>query len=164
MEVQFTPWRMAYIKGDTAPKDGSCVLCALHQAAAAADASNLVLHRGEHCYVVLNRYPYNTAHMMVVPYAHTDDLPGLDAAAAAELFDLTRRAVAILNAEYAPHGCNLGMNMGHAAGAGIAEHLHMHVLPRWQGDTNFMPLIGGTKLVPEALEQTYMRLQPAFAR
>lgn len=164
MEVQFTPWRMAYIKGDTAPKDGSCVLCALHHAPHIDDASNLVLHRGEHCYVVLNRYPYNTAHLMVVPYAHTDDLPGLDAAAAAELFELTRRAVAILNAEYAPHGCNLGMNMGHAAGAGIAEHLHMHVLPRWQGDTNFMPLIGGTKLVPEALEQTYTRLQPAFAR
>jgi ATP adenylyltransferase len=163
MEIQFTPWRMAYIKGDTAPTSGGCVLCELHQADPSHDAANLVLHRAEYCYVVLNKYPYNTAHMMVVPYHHTADLPGLEEQCASELFALTRRCVAILASEYAPHGHNLGMNLGQTAGAGIAEHLHMHILPRWGGDTNFMPLIGGTKLIPEDLNKTYMRLCSHFA-
>jgi ATP adenylyltransferase len=164
MEVQFTPWRMAYIKGDTAPTDGECVLCALHQADPTSDPANYLLYRGALCYVVLNKYPYNAAHMMVVPYQHTADLAGLDEATAAELFRLSRRCVAFLNEEYQPHGTNLGMNLGRTAGAGIAEHLHMHILPRWGGDTNFMPLLGGTKLVPEELATTYIRLQPYFGR
>jgi ATP adenylyltransferase len=162
MEIQFTPWRMAYIKGDTAPGDDGCVLCNLHHAAPAHDRENLVVYRGASCYVVLNRYPYNTAHLMVVPYTHTADLPGMDAATAAELFELTRRCAAVLADEYQPHGMNMGMNIGQTAGAGIAAHLHMHLVPRWNGDTNFMPLIGGTKLVPEDLDRTYSRLQPYF--
>jgi ATP adenylyltransferase len=101
--------------------------------------------------------------MMVVPYHHTADLPGLEEQCASELFALTRRCVAILASEYAPHGHNLGMNLGQTAGAGIAEHLHMHILPRWGGDTNFMPLIGGTKLIPEDLNKTYTRLCSHFA-
>ncbi len=164
MEIQFTPWRMAYIKGDTAPEQGGCVLCQLFQDDPAQDQHNLVLYRGTHCYVVLNKYPYNVGHLMVVPYMHTADLSALSEACACQLFDLTRRSVALLTAEYAPHGCNMGMNIGRTAGAGIAEHLHMHVVPRWNGDTNFMPLLGGTKLIPEDLEQTYTRMRPRFAR
>lgn len=162
MEVKFTPWRMAYIKSGDTPDSEGCVLCALHQADPATDMERLVLYRGKQCYVVMNLYPYNTAHLMVVPYTHTSDLPGLDPAIARELFALTQRCVAILNEEYKPHGCNLGMNLGRTAGAGIDEHIHMHIVPRWNGDTNFMPIIGGTKLIPEALEQTYARLRPLF--
>lgn len=162
MEVQFAPWRMAYIKGTTKPKSGECILCALHHAERMEDPQNFVLHRGRHCYIVLNLYPYNTAHLMVVPYTHSADLPGLDDADAVELFNLSRRCVGILTEEYQPHGYNLGMNLGLTAGAGIAEHLHLHIVPRWNGDTNFMPIIGGIKLVPEALEHTYERLHPYF--
>ncbi|GAB4431396.1 MAG: HIT domain-containing protein [Chloroflexi bacterium OHK40] len=164
METKFTPWRMRYIKRGDTPQDGGCVLCAIGTAEPAHDAAHLVLYRGAHCFVVLNLYPYNTAHLMVVPFAHTADLPGMEAAAAQELFELTRQSVALLEQEYRPQGFNLGMNLGQTAGAGIAEHLHMHVVPRWNGDTNFMPVVGGTKLIPEELDVTYGRLRPAFDR
>ncbi len=162
MEVKFTPWRLAYVKKSDTPPEVGCVLCALHQADPAHDTENLVLYRGRLCYVVLNLYPYNTGHLMVVPYEHTADLPALPEATAQELFRLTRVSVALLQDEYQPHGVNVGMNIGRAAGAGIDAHLHMHVVPRWNGDTNFMPLIGGVKLVPEELNQTYARLHPRF--
>lgn len=162
MEIKFTPWRMNYIKTTDAPPDAGCVLCTLHQADPSHDGENLVLYRGRSCYVVLNRYPYNTGHLMVVPYAHTADLVGLEAACAQELFLLTRRSAAHLQTAYCPHGFNLGMNLGRTAGAGIDEHLHMHIVPRWNGDTNFLPLIGSTKLVPEELEQTWSRLHGLF--
>lgn len=162
METKFTPWRHAYItRGESAAESG-CVFCAIGAAAPDHDAENLLLFRGERCFVVLNRFPYNTAHLMVVPFAHTADLPGLDEATANELFALTRRSVALLTTAYQPHGFNMGMNLGRTAGAGIAEHLHMHVVPRWQGDTNFMPVVGGTKLIPEDLATTYERLRPLF--
>lgn len=162
METKFTPWRMHYIKRDGAA--GGCVFCAMTAAPREDDAANLVLYRGDHCFVVMNLFPYNTAHLMVVPNIHTDDLPGLDADTAGELFELTRRCVSLLGVEYAPHGFNLGMNLGSTAGAGIAEHLHMHIVPRWGGDTNFMPIVGGTKLIPEELSATYARLLPHFAQ
>jgi ATP adenylyltransferase len=162
VEIKFTPWRMAYIRRDDAPADGTCVLCARGREEPAVE--NLVLHHGAHCYIIMNLYPYNTGHLMVAPYAHTADLPGLDAPAAAELFDLARQAVAILGGAMRPDGFNLGMNLGRTAGAGIDEHLHMHIVPRWNGDANFMPIIGGTKLIPEALDQTYARLYPLFAQ
>jgi ATP adenylyltransferase len=158
MEIKFTPWRMHYITKGTGPAIEGCVLCGLHQAASEQDAQNLVLYRGEHCYVVLNLYPYNTAHVMVVPYLHTADLPGLDGAIGAELFRLVQRSVAIIGGEYQPHGFNVGLNLGRVAGAGIEEHLHMHIVPRWGGDSNFMPIIAGTKLIPETLDITYGRL------
>lgn len=164
MEVKFTPWRMAYIKRSNAPDHEGCILCELHQADPANDPDNLVLHRGQRCYVVLNLYPYNTGHLMVVPYAHTADLPGLDATTAQDLFNITRLCVAALGEEYQPHGFNVGMNLGRTAGAGIDEHLHMHIVPRWNGDTNFMPVVGETRLIPEGLEQTYARLRPLFQR
>jgi len=160
MEVKFTPWRMAYIKSADAPAGSGCVLCEVGRSG--DDAAALVLYRGTTCYVLMNLYPYNTGHLMVTLYAHTADLPGLDAGTAAELFDLTRRSVALLGQALAPHGFNLGMNLGRTAGAGIDEHLHMHIVPRWNGDANFMPIIGGTKLVPETPEQTYAKLRPLF--
>lgn len=160
MEVKFTPWRMAYIKSAGAPADAGCVLCNAGREPPAAE--NLALYHGATCYILMNLYPYNPGHLMVTPYAHTADLPGLDAATAAELFDLTRRSVAILGAALDPHGFNIGMNLGRTAGAGIDEHLHMHIVPRWNGDANFMPIVGGTKLVPEALDQTYAKLRPLF--
>ncbi len=162
MEIKYTPWRMRYIKRGEAADEG-CVFCAMAAADSADDAERLVLYRGRHCFVVMNLYPYNTAHLMVVPYLHVADLTTLDGAIAEELFRLTQRSVAILQAEYAPHGFNLGMNLGRVAGAGIADHLHMHIVPRWNGDTNFMPVIGDTKLIPEALAETYARLRPHFA-
>lgn len=160
METKFTPWRKAYITRGHELKGDGCVLCDLGRQQ--PNAAHLVLFRGEYCYVVMNLFPYNTGHLMVVPYNHTADLPGLAAVTAVELFELTRRCVAILGAELRPQGANLGMNLGEVAGAGIAEHLHMHIVPRWSGDTNFMPLIGGTKLIPETLEETYQRLLPHF--
>jgi ATP adenylyltransferase len=163
METKFTPWRNAYITNAAPPKYEGCVLCALHRADASEDAANHVLHRGERCYVVLNLYPYNTAHLMVVPYEHTADLVALDAQTAHELLETGRRAVALVGEAYSPNGFNLGMNLGRTAGAGIEEHLHLHVVPRWVGDANFMPIIGGTKLVPESLDQTYARLRPLFS-
>jgi len=161
MEIKFTPWRMAYIKGANASEDTGCVLCAKGREQPVVE--HLVLYRGETCYILMNLYPYNPGHLMVTPYAHTADLAGLDAAVASELFDLTRRSVAILTTELAPNGFNIGMNLGRVAGAGIDEHLHMHIVPRWNGDANFMPIIGGTKLIPEALDQTFAKLQPLFA-
>ena len=160
MEIKFTPWRMAYIKGAGAAEDTGCVLCA--KGRETDDATNLVLYRGASCYIIMNLYPYNPGHLMVTPYAHTADLPGLDAAVAGELFDLTRSSVAILDEALEPHGFNMGMNLGRTAGAGIDEHLHMHIVPRWNGDANFMPIVGGTKLIPEALDQTYAKLRPLF--
>jgi ATP adenylyltransferase len=160
MEIKFTPWRMAYINSSDAPADDECVLCA--RGREAPDVSNLVLYRGTTCYVLMNLYPYNTGHLMVAPYAHTADLPGLDAAVAGELFDLTRRCVGLIGQALAPHGFNMGMNLGRTAGAGIDEHMHMHIVPRWTGDANFMPIVGGTKLIPEALDQTYAKLRPLF--
>ncbi len=160
MEIKFTPWRMAYIKRADAPDRSGCVLC--DKGRQGDDAANLVLYRGATCFVLLNLYPYNTGHLMVTPYAHTADLPGLDPATANEFFDLTRRSVAVLNQVLAPQGFNIGMNLGRTAGAGIDEHLHIHIVPRWNGDTNFMPIVAGTKLIPEALDQTYARLRPLF--
>ena len=160
MEIKFTPWRMAYIKSANTPTDTECVLC--EKGRSAQDAADLVLYRGASCYVIMNLYPYNTGHLMVTPYSHTADLPGLNPAIAAELFELTRRAVDLLGQALAPHGFNIGMNLGRTAGAGIDEHLHMHIVPRWNGDANFMPIVAGTKLIPEELEQTYTKLRPLF--
>jgi ATP adenylyltransferase len=162
METKFTPWRMDYIKRGDHPMSG-CVFCAMTEAPPDHDRENLVLYRAAHCFVVLNLYPYNPAHLMVVPYVHSGDLATLDALVAEELFTLTRRAVGLISAEYAPHGFNLGMNLGRIAGAGIAEHLHMHVVPRWGGDSNFMPIIGQTRLIPEDLDATYGRLRAHFS-
>lgn len=159
MEIKWTPWRGEFVKGEH-PKDERCVLCVKHEET--DDRANLVLYRGATCYVMLNLYPYNPGHLMIVPYEHTNDLPGLAVEASVEMMRLGQECVRILTEAMNPHGYNLGMNLGRTAGAGIDQHLHLHVVPRWNGDTNFMPLIGGVKLIPEAIDDTYAELKPYF--
>lgn len=159
MDIKWTPWRGKYIKGQTEDEPG-CPLCVAYQAG--DDARKLVLLRGEFCYVLMNLYPYNPGHLMVTPYAHTADFANLPAPAATELIQLGQRCTTVLQQAMRPHGFNLGMNLGRGAGAGIDEHLHLHVVPRWNGDTNFMPLIAGVKLIPEAIDDTYAALKPLF--
>lgn len=158
----WTPWRMSYIKAPSSA-DSGCPFCELPARGPERDAESFIVHRGAHAYVILNAYPYNPGHLMVVPFRHTPDLDDLSDDEAAELTTLSQRAVRALRASSGPHGFNLGINMGGIAGAGIAEHLHQHVIPRWGGDTNFMPIIGQTKVLPELLDETYERLAPAFA-
>lgn len=160
MDIKWTPWRRQYIKRSDQEQDVGCVLCHAHQAG--RDDELLVLYRGTYSYVIMNLYPYNPGHLMTVPYEHTADLAGLDPQAAAEMMTLAQRCAAVLQAEMQPHGFNLGMNVGRVGGAGIDQHLHLHILPRWNGDTNFMPLIGGVKLIPEAIDDTYAALKPHF--
>ena len=160
MEIKWTPWRAEYIKRDGEAEPTACPLCHAHEAG--DDPRLLVLARGADAFVMMNLYPYNPGHLMVVPYAHTAAFEGLPSASAAELIELAQQCTRVLADVMQPHGFNLGMNLGRVAGAGIDEHLHLHVVPRWNGDTNFMPLIGGVKLVPEAIDDTYAALRPAF--
>ena len=126
------------------------------------DETNFVLHRGEYCFVLLNLYPYITGHLMVVPYLHTNEFDSAAKEITDEMMDLTKRAQTALGEVYAPSGFNMGMNLGSAAGAGIADHLHIHLLPRWSGDTNFMTTIGESRVIPEDLPTTYARLRTKF--
>lgn len=139
-----------------------CFLCEKPAEPRERDAANLVLHRGERAYVLLNLYPYNSGHAMIAPYEHTGNMAGLEPATATELMAITQRTVGVIQQEYRPDGLNVGMNLGKAAGAGVPNHLHVHVVPRWNGDTNFMPVLGETKVIPESVEQTYRRLLPYF--
>lgn len=157
MDILWTPWRMRYILQG---KVDGCVLC--QKAAEDRDRENHVLYRGAHCYCLLNLYPYNPGHLMVTPYVHCESIAHLDQAILHELFDLVQRSVRVLEQTMAPNGFNIGINLGKPAGAGIADHVHVHIVPRWQGDTNFMPVLGQTKVMPEAMETTYDRLYPAF--
>jgi ATP adenylyltransferase len=161
VERLWTPWRRAFLEGTADTADTGCFLCG-HAADAHHDRENLVLGRGEAVFVLLNLYPYNSGHLMVAPYVHSGDLANLDQRIAAELMAMTQRSVAALGRAYAPEAFNIGMNLGKAAGAGVPDHLHVHVVPRWIGDTNFMPVAANTKVLPETLEQTYERLQPYF--
>jgi ATP adenylyltransferase len=154
---------VASFGGQEQEPEPSCFLCALPAVEPARDREHLLLHRAERAYVLLNLYPYNSGHLMVAPYEHTGDFARLDAATAGALTALTQRAVVVLERAYRPEAFNIGMNLGRAAGAGVPDHLHVHVVPRWTGDTNFMPVVGGTKVLPETLEQTYDRLAPLFA-
>jgi ATP adenylyltransferase len=160
MERLWTPWRRAFIEGATANTHSGCFLCT--KPAEHDDRANLILWRGERAYVLLNLYPYNSGHLMIAPYAHTGDLATLDSATAQEIMALTQRCVGVLQQAYRPAGFNIGMNLGMPAGAGVPDHLHVHVVPRWAGDTNFMPIVAGTKVLPETLDQTYARLAPLF--
>ena len=156
----WTPWRMAYVGGSAKSED--CVFCAA--AAGADDVSSLILHRGEHAFVIMNLYPYNTGHLMVVPYEHASDLAALSVAARHELIELASAFATGLREVLGCEGLNLGMNLGSAAGAGIADHLHQHLVPRWIGDANFMPLVAGTKVLPELLPATYGKLRAELVR
>jgi ATP adenylyltransferase len=185
MEYLWTPWRMTYISGaggaseaasgdmraDAPPAEEEahepepemestgCVFCDRIRLPERFDRRSLILLRGSRNFVILNLYPYNSAHLMVVPYEHTSNFAGLDAETLGEMWHLAQRMVQAIGEEYHPQGYNLGMNLGRVAGAGVADHLHMHVVPRWGGDTNFMPVVGATKVMPELLETTYDRLK-----
>jgi ATP adenylyltransferase len=159
----WTPWRRAFVEGSVpSPASGgpACFLCATP--AAQDDRAALIVYRGPSVFVLLNLYPYNSGHLLVAPYEHTADLAGLDSMVASELMHVVQRSVGVLEQVYRPEACNLGVNLGKPAGAGVPDHLHVHIVPRWNGDTNFMPVIAGTKVLPETLDQTYARLAPAF--
>lgn len=158
----WTPWRMSYIKGEG--KDlGGCPFCVLPGRDPQADAESLILRRGEHAYAILNAYPYNPGHLMTVPYRHVSGFDELTVDELHEMNDLCQQAVRVLKATGGPSAFNIGVNVGAIAGAGIADHIHQHVVPRWGGDTNFMPVIGQTRVLPELLLETYERLVPGFA-
>ncbi len=185
MDQLWTPWRFAYVttadgaprpgipaKLDAWPGDTGCVFCNLvgavdHAIAQGmppdeAEAAAGLVVRGKSCYICLNAYPYTSGHVMVVPYAHLDRLAGMTTEAAHEMMDLARQTERVLEGLYRPHGLNLGMNLGKAAGAGVANHLHMHALPRWSGDTNFMTTVAETRVLPEDLSMTWKRLRDAY--
>ncbi|MCL5947001.1 MAG: HIT domain-containing protein [Chloroflexi bacterium] len=153
MEVKFTPWRFTYI---VSPKPADCIFC--KAAAQHNDVLNHILHRGKTTFVILNRYPYNNGHLMVVPYRHIADLDTLTTDELSEIAEATRHAVTVLSRTMNPSGFNIGLNLGQVAGAGIADHLHVHVVPRWQGDTNFVGVIADTRLIPQSLEDTWTSL------
>jgi len=158
MDFLFTPWRYAFVT--TAHQAGGCLFCELAQAR--DDERALIVHRDKYCFVILNAYPYTSGHVMVVPFQHTAELAGLSEAAAQEMMALTRKMEGILRELYHPEGLNLGMNLGKAAGAGVAGHIHMHVLPRWVADANFMTVVGETRVLPEELPTTYKRIRQKF--
>lgn len=158
MDYLWTPWRYAYVS--TADKAPGCVFCGrLHQD---NDRDALIVHRGDHNFVVLNKFPYTSGHVMVVPYEHVDELRKLSPAVAQEMMSLSQKLEDVLRKEYHPDGVNLGMNIGKAAGAGVAGHIHMHVLPRWVADANFVSVVGETRVLPEALDVTWERLHNAL--
>lgn len=185
MDQLFTPWRYAYItsadkttragvpkKLEAWPGDRGCVFCNLMAAVDysiqqgmpvdEAEAAAGLLLRGQHCFITLNTYPYTSGHVMVMPYAHLDRIARMPTEAAHELIDLAQRTERVLESVYKPHGLNFGMNLGEAAGAGVAGHLHLHAMPRWVGDTNFMTVVGETRVIPEDLDTTWKRLRAAF--
>ena len=155
MDYLWTPWRYTYITG--ADKSTGCIFCETSREN--DDRKNLIVHRAKHCFVILNAFPYTSGHVMVVPYEHVDQLTRVSAGAAAEMMSLAQRIETVLREIYSPDGLNLGMNIGKSAGAGIAAHVHMHILPRWIGDTSFMTTVGETRVLPETLEVTYERIR-----
>jgi len=156
----WAPWRMTYLREGI--REDGCILCKRVEQPADRDRENLVLFRGERCFVILNRYPYTSGHLMVAPIAHVADIEALDDDTSREMFDLIKRSVAVLKKAYSPDGFNVGVNLGECAGAGIKDHLHFHVVPRWGGDTNFMPVLDDVRVVSQALEETYDELKKVF--
>lgn len=156
MEHLFTPWRNEYVQTSKVP---GCIFC---NAVEMQEKESLVVHRGNHSYVILNRYPYTNGHLMIVPYLHVDTLEALSPEIRSEMMELMSSCIRVLREVYHPEGFNLGGNIGSAAGAGIAEHVHMHVLPRWSGDTNFMTAVGNTRILPELIEDTWEKIRAAW--
>jgi ATP adenylyltransferase len=159
MEHLWTPWRSIYVSKK--PDRDFCVFC--DALASSNDEQNLLLYRATYNFVILNRFPYSSGHVMIAPNVHVSRLTAIDAAAAEEMMHLARMCETILDDVYRPQGINLGMNMGEAAGAGIAAHIHLHILPRWTGDANFMTTVGHTRVIPESLEDTFHKLHGRFA-
>jgi ATP adenylyltransferase len=159
MDRLWTPWRYTYIQGANPQK--ACIFC--EKQAAHRDEENLIVFRGERNFVILNAFPYTNGHVMIAPYQHVATLEATDAATLAEMMRLTQTVETRLRTLYRPDGVNLGMNIGECAGAGVAGHIHMHVLPRWCGDANFMSVVGETRVLPEDLRTTYERISKALA-
>ena len=157
MKQIWAPWRMEYIKKD---KSGECIFCNLPKAG--DDKNNFILFKGIYCFIIMNIYPYNTGHLMIVPYRHCACITELDTDESMELNELTKRSIQILRKVNTPDGFNVGFNLGKSAGAGYDEHIHNHVVPRWTGDTNFMPVLADIKIHPENLQQSYAKLVPHF--
>ncbi len=157
MDYLWTPWRYAYVTAADQAK--SCIFCA---AVEQSDEQARIVHRGTHCYIILNTFPYTNGHVMIVPYAHLDELQKLPVEAANEMIGLSQRMESVLRSLYRPDGINLGMNVGKAAGAGVAGHIHMHILPRWVADAKFMSVVGETRVLPEAQEVTWERIRTAL--
>jgi ATP adenylyltransferase len=157
-ERLWAPWRLEYIQGD---KPDECIFCSKP---ALDDETALIVRRGERCFVMLNGFPYTSGHVMVAPYRHTADLAGLDRETSLELTTLSQQSLRAIGAAYGPDGFNLGANLGSVSGAGVADHVHVHVVPRWEGDTNFMPVVGEVRVLPESLQDTQRKLKEAFAR
>jgi ATP adenylyltransferase len=161
MDHLHAPWRIDYILSPKEPQGDESLFTRIAQSG--DDVANLVVHRDKTCYVMMNRYPYNGGHLMVVPYKQVAELEDLDDQELADLMRLSQRSIKVLKEVMQPQGFNVGLNLGRVAGAGIREHLHLHVVPRWNGDTNFMPVIGNTAVLPEALEALAEKLRTVFA-
>jgi ATP adenylyltransferase len=153
----WAPWRLSYVKDAAKDTAEGCIFCTAPESD--DDRKNLIVHRGERCFVILNKFPYTNGHLMVAPYDHVATLPDLESETIAELMSLAQRAIVVLDEVYGPQGYNAGWNQGRVAGAGFADHIHLHVVPRWAGDTNYMPVIGDTKVMPQSLEDSYDNLK-----
>lgn len=160
MERLWAPWRLAFIESGEKPE--GCIFCVFP--AEDRDRERLVLGRTAHSFVIMNKYPYNNGHLMVVPRKHVSDFSELDEESFLDLQRLLQTSTQVLREVYGPDAMNVGMNLGKAAGAGIADHLHWHIVPRWAGDVNFMPVLAETRVIPEHLEQSWLKLRPAFDR
>ena len=166
MDRLWSPWRYDYINANSGTEEKAqpslCVFCSLQDDSSGDDESKFILHRAAHNYVVLNIYPYISGHLLIVPYAHLAELDAAPKVVTDELMDLTKRSQTALREVYRPDGFNLGMNLGRSAGAGVADHIHLHIMPRWTGDTNFMTTVGETRVHPEDLATTYGKLRGHF--
>ena len=156
----WAPWRLAYVKDASKDSDDACIFCVKPEAG--DDEANLIVHRGERCFVILNKFPYTNGHLMVAPYDHLASIADLDAETVAEMMGLSQKAVGVLDDKYEPHGYNVGFNQGRVAGAGVEHHIHMHVVPRWGGDTNFMPVLGDTRVMNQTLRDSFDTVRKAF--
>jgi len=158
MKYLWSPWRMKYV--ENSKEEEGCVFC--NAQAKEDSAQNLIAQRGKHAYVILNRYPYTSGHLMVIPFEHKPNLEELDSATRAEMVELISLCTTVLQAVYKPEGFNIGANIGEAGGAGVKEHVHFHIVPRWMGDTNFITTVSETRVLPESLEDTYKRVKAGF--
>jgi ATP adenylyltransferase len=157
----WAPWRLAYVKEAGKNPDEECIFCA--KPAAGDDEGSLIVHRGEKAFVILNKYPYTSGHLMVAPFEHVGRLEEIAPATVAEIMELVQQSVRLLESTYGPEGYNMGINQGRAAGAGVEHHIHFHVVPRWGGDTNFMSSVGESRVIPQSLEDTYGALRGGFS-
>ncbi len=162
MENLLAPWRLEYVKSADRTNEEGCIFCDLPADDPENDRKNLIVHRGAKCFVILNKFPYNGGHLMIVPYQHTNRFDDLSPEEKLELKDLLQKCMSVFEQTFAPHGYNIGMNLGRPAGAGITYHLHFHLVPRWTGDTNFMPVVGDTKIMSVGLDEVWGQLHGHF--